>query len=189
MFVFKPCVEPPESLMFTKYLVDMFAHKSKDSLATFTKSLENSLNMDLKDCNLQIPAPGKQNVDFCPADITVVNLPVFCSIIKGGPLTFSICMPIVKSLISAKSSIPSDVLNDEDSLEELLNHIPQCYLDFTDTFSGKNADKLPPQCPYNHLIPLKPLTMPPYNPIYKQSKSELKVIKNFIDEYLAKGFI
>jgi hypothetical protein len=57
---------------------------------------------------------------------------------------FGICMPTVKSLISAKSSIPSDVLDDKDSLEELLNHIPQCYLDFADVFSRKNADKLPP---------------------------------------------
>src|SRR6202000_7138 len=30
---------------------------------------------------------------------------------------------------------------------------------------------------------------PPYGPIYKQSEAELKVIKNFIDKYLAKGFI
>jgi hypothetical protein len=33
------------------------------------------------------------------------------------------------------------------------------------------------------------LTIPLYGLIYKQFKSELKVIKNFIDEYLAKGFI
>jgi hypothetical protein len=57
---------------------------------------------------------------------------------------FGICMPTVESSMSAKSSIPSDVLDDEDSLEELPNHIPQCYLDFADVFSGKNANKLPP---------------------------------------------
>jgi hypothetical protein len=28
-----------------------------------------------------------------------------------------------------------------------------------------------------------------YSPIYKQSKSKLKVIKNFINKYLVKGFI
>jgi hypothetical protein len=56
---------------------------------------------------------------------------------------FSICMPTVKSLISAKSSIPSNVLDNGDSLEELPNHIPQCYLDFADVFSRKNTDKLP----------------------------------------------
>jgi Reverse transcriptase (RNA-dependent DNA polymerase) len=39
------------------------------------------------------------------------------------------------------------------------------------------------------LIPLKPSTIPLYGLIYKQSKSKLKVIKNFIDEYLVKGFI
>jgi hypothetical protein len=98
-------------------------------------------------------------------------------------------MPTLKSSISAKSSMPSDVLDDEDSVEELLNHIPHCYLEFTNIFSGKNVDKLPPRCPYDHSIPLEPSTIPPYGPIYKQSESELKVIKNFIDEYLVKVFI
>jgi hypothetical protein len=56
-------------ILFTKYPDDMFAQKSKDSLATFAKSLENTPDMDLKDCNLQIPAPGKQNVNLSLADI------------------------------------------------------------------------------------------------------------------------
>jgi hypothetical protein len=167
----------------------MFTQKSKDSLATFANSLENSPNMDLKDSNLPIPAPGERNVDLCSTDIAIVDPPTFCSIIKEGPLMFGICMPTLESSISTKSSIPSDVLDDEDSVEELLNHIPHCYLEFADVFSGKNADKLPPRRPYDHSIPLEPSTIPPYGPIYKQSESELKVIKNFIDEYLAKGFI
>jgi hypothetical protein len=195
MFVFEPRVEltlkpsEPLGILFAKYPNDMFAQKSKDSLATFTNSLENSPDMDSKDHNLPIPAPGERNVDLCSVDIAIVNPPTFCSIIEEGPLVFSICMPMLESSISAKSSIPSDVLDDKDSVEELLNHIPHCYLEFADVFSGKNADKLPPRCPYNHLIPLKPSTIPPYGPIYKQSESKLKVIKNFIDEYLAKGFI
>jgi hypothetical protein len=62
----------PLGILFVKYLDDMFAHKLKESLATFAKSLENSPDMDLKDHNLQIPAPGEWNVNLCPTDITVV---------------------------------------------------------------------------------------------------------------------
>jgi hypothetical protein len=100
--------------------------------------------MDLKDCNLLIPTPGERNVDLCSADIAIVDPPAFCLIIEEGPLMFGICMPTLESLISAKSSISSDVLDDKDSVEELPNHIPHCYLEFTDVFSGKNANKLPP---------------------------------------------
>jgi hypothetical protein len=195
MFVFEPRVElslepsEPLGILFVKYPDDMFAQKSKNSMATFANSLENSPDMDSKDRNLLIPAPGERNVNLCPADIAIVDPPTFCLIIEEGPLVFGICMPMLESSISAKSSIPSDVLDDEDSVEELLNHIPHCYLEFADVFSGKNADKLPPQHLYNHSIPLEPSTIPPYGPIYKQSKSKLKVIKNFIDEYLVKGFI
>jgi hypothetical protein len=98
-------------------------------------------------------------------------------------------MPSIESLITAKSSIPADVLDDDDILEPLPDHIPSCYSDFADIFSGKNANKLLPRGPYNHSIKLKTGTTPPYGSIYKQSETELKAIKDFIDEYLAKGFI
>ena len=97
-------------------------------------------------------------------------------------------MPLIESSIFAKSSIPSDVLDDETS-EPLPDHIPKIYDEFADVFSGKNADKLPVHRPYDHAIELDPGTIPPYGPIYKQSESKLRVVKDFIDEYLAKGFI
>jgi Retroviral aspartyl protease len=65
MFAFDPYIEPslelsePLGIPFTKYPVDMFTRKSKDSLATFAKSLENFSDMNSKDHNLQIPAPGE----------------------------------------------------------------------------------------------------------------------------------
>jgi Retroviral aspartyl protease len=150
MFAFKPHVEltlepsEPLGIPFAKYPIDMFAQKSKDSLATFANSLENSPDVNSKDRNLPIPTPGERNVDLCPADIAIVDPPAFCSIIEEGSLMFAICMPTLKSSISAKSSIPSNVLDDKDSVEELPNHIPHCCLEFADVFSGKNADKLPP---------------------------------------------
>ena len=109
--------------------------------------------------------------------------------IEEGPLLFGIIMPSIESSVTAKSSIPSDFLDNDDSSETLPDHIPSEYSDFADVFSGKNADKLPPRRSYDHSIETELGTTPPYGPIYKQSEAELRVIKAFIDEYLAKGFI
>ena len=162
--------------------------QSKDQLATFATSCLSDHSS--QDRDLRTSAPGESVIGpLVSVDIDIVDPSAFCSLIEEGPLTFGIIMPSIESSISAKSSIPSDVLDESDSSEELPSHIPSCYLEFADVFSGKNADKLPVRRPYDHSIPLEPDTVPPYGPIYKQSESELKVIKDFIDEYLAKGFI
>src|ERR1700753_4490377 len=69
------------------------------------------------------PAPGEQSVDTLALDIEVIDPNAFCSVIKEGPLAFGIIMPSIESLISAKSSIPADILDDEPS-EPLPDHIP-----------------------------------------------------------------
>ena len=113
-------------------------------------------------------------------DIEILDPSAFCSLIEEGPLAFGIIMPSIESSISAKSSIPSDILDDDDdSIESLPEHIPEVYSDFADVFSGKLANTLPPRRPYDHKIEFDPGTTPPYGPIYKQSESELKLIKEF----------
>jgi hypothetical protein len=145
------------------------------------------LDLASKPCELRASAPGKQSSET-PLDIDVIDAPAFCSLIEEGPLTFGIVMPSIESLITDKSSIPADVLDDDDILESLPDHIPSCYSDFANIFSGKNANKLSPRRPYNHSIELETGTTP-YSPIYKQSETKLKAIKDFINEYLAKVFI
>jgi hypothetical protein len=174
------------------YKYVMAAPSAKELLAPFASpesSLPNSPTLVSVDRDPRNYAPGEQSVEPFKSDIEIIDASAFCSLIEEGPLTFGIVMPSIESPILAKSSIPSDVLDDDDPLESLPEHIPDVYADFADVFSGKNADKLPPRRPYDHAIDLDPGTTPPYGPIYKQSESELKVIKNFIDEYLAKGFI
>ena len=171
------------------YMSGMAAHSAEDSLAPSASSYSSHPSTTAPlDRDHRNPAPGEQSVDTLALDIEVIDPTAFCSVIKEGPLAFGIIMPSIESLISAKSSIPSDILDDETS-EPLPDHIPDVYSDFADVFSGRNADKLPARRPYDHAIELEPGTTPPHGPIYKQSEAELKVIKNFIDEYLAKGFI
>ena len=74
--------------------------------------------------------------------------------------------------------------------DSFLSHcISSKYADFSDIFSSTKCNCLPPRRSYNHKINLKPSTTLLYGLLYKQSKKELKLVKDFIDEYLAKGFI
>ena len=67
--------------------------------------------------------------------------------------------------------------------------LPSKYLDFEDTFNKANASSLPDHRPYDCLIDLKPGKEPPWGPIYNLSPSELKALREYIDEHLANGFI
>ena len=76
-----------------------------------------------------------------------------------------------------------------DQLDPDLSKIPPEYHKFAKVFSKEEADKLPEHRPYDHKIPLKPDTTPPWGPIYSLSPEELKVLREYIHEHLRKGFI
>lgn len=67
--------------------------------------------------------------------------------------------------------------------------LPAEYKDFSELFSKKAADKIPDHKPWDHHIPLEPGTSPPFGPIYGLSESELKVLREYIDENLERGII
>ena len=66
---------------------------------------------------------------------------------------------------------------------------PSKYNDFSDVFEKKNVDRLPEHRPYDCPIDLKDGACPPFGPIYGLSEPELKTLKIYIEENLAKGFI
>ena len=72
---------------------------------------------------------------------------------------------------------------------DVLSKLPSEYHEFASLFSQEEADKLPPHRSYDHKIPLRPGTEPPFGPLYNMSREELVVLKKFLDENLAKGFI
>jgi hypothetical protein len=63
------------------------------------------------------------------------------------------------------------------------------YQEFSDIFDKVKASTLPEHRPYDCPIDLKPEKEPPWGPIYNLSPSELKVLREFIDENLANGLI
>ena len=73
----------------------------------------------------------------------------------------------------------------EDSLVQLLAK----YHPYADVFDKVKAGTLPHHRPYDCPYDLKPGTEAPWGPIYNLSPTELEVLRAYIEENLASGFI
>jgi hypothetical protein len=80
---------------------------------------------------------------------------------------------------------------DEDPAQaSVLKQIPAAYKEYESLFREAPANEaLPKHQPWDHEIPIEPGKTPPFGPLYQMSEKELGVLKKFIDENLAKGFI
>lgn len=67
--------------------------------------------------------------------------------------------------------------------------LPREYWSHLDVFSRQKADQLPEHRTYDHRIDLVPGAQPTYGPLYAMSNLELKVLRKYLTENLAKGFI
>lgn len=66
--------------------------------------------------------------------------------------------------------------------------LPNEYQDFHDVFFEEKANQLPTHAAHDHAIETGD-SQPPYGPIYPLSVVELEVLRKYINEHLAKGFI
>jgi len=60
---------------------------------------------------------------------------------------------------------------------------------YRDVFTLGNANQLPPYRGVDHAIELQPGKEPPYGPIYPLSPAKLRVLRDYLEDCLAKGFI
>ena len=67
--------------------------------------------------------------------------------------------------------------------------LPSKYAKYVDVFEKKLADILPEHRIYDIRIELSPGSVPKWGPIYNLTEPELKVLYDYIQENLAKGFI
>ena len=67
--------------------------------------------------------------------------------------------------------------------------IPNWCADFTDVFSEKTHNQLPPHRPYDHTIELRPDFVPKVAKIYSLNPAEKEMCKSFIEEHLKTGRI
>jgi transposase InsO family protein len=76
-------------------------------------------------------------------------------------------------------------LADRDPAEGL----PPEFREFADVFSPKEAERLPPHRSYDHDIRVQEGKALPFGPLYPMSREELKVLKEWLEDNLRKGFI
>ena len=67
--------------------------------------------------------------------------------------------------------------------------LPDYLKDFGDVFSEREASVLSKDMDVEHAIDLEPGKQPPYRPIYNLSEKELKVLREYLDSSMAKGWI
>ena len=67
--------------------------------------------------------------------------------------------------------------------------VPEHFHEFLYVFEKGKAQELPPHQTYDHSIQLKPDSAPPFGSLYGMSHKELLVLKQYIEENLAKGFM
>ena len=77
--------------------------------------------------------------------------------------------------------------SDEGPVKQVV--LPEKYSDFSDVFDKAKADKLPEPSRHDLAIELIDDRQPPFGPIYNLSRTELEVMREYVNEMLAKGFI
>src|SRR5215469_2061728 len=117
----------------------------------------------------------------CIPHIEIVSAAAFAALAEDA-----VCIGSVSEFAEPARSAKETTTSDE---EMLPSHIPSCYHDFANIFSKIKADKLPPHRPYDHSIELEPGSTVPFGPIYRLSETELQALRDFIEEFSAKGFI
>ena len=76
-----------------------------------------------------------------------------------------------------------------DELKEIQKKLPPEYCEYSSVFSKSEADILPEHRKYDMEINIIPKQKVPWGPIYPLSEPELKVLKDYLDTELKKGFI
>jgi len=114
-------------------------------------------------------------------DIAMLNGASFFRTVKRGKLTlFNTSLYDINKAIETKDS-------KEPPLEEI---IPEQYHEFLPRFNKVLADRLPPHRPgIDHEVRLKDGETPTWGPLYSMSRTELVLLKEWLEENMLKGFI
>ena len=68
-------------------------------------------------------------------------------------------------------------------------YVPEEYHNLLHVFSRQESEKLPPYRTSDHKIQLKEGSIPPSGPLYPMSRDQQEVLRDYLKENLAKGFI
>ncbi|KAJ1578391.1 hypothetical protein NDA11_005217 [Ustilago hordei] len=134
------------------------------------------------------PSPALPSASL---DIDVIDAIAFDKSLQSDCITSGTLYPspIQSQHLLATTTTSSDTTMALAYDAGLSDIIPPEYHQYLDVFSRVKADKLPPHRTYDHQIPLEEGKSPPFGPIYSLSEHELKTLRGYLEENLAKGFI
>lgn len=132
-------------------------------------------------------APPKSRPQYLPPrpkglekkDIAFISLAACSAYARRNVQMFSVTVEDLEAALRDKKA------QEEDPVDLL----PEEFKDFVDVFSPKEAERLPPHRSYDHDIKLLEGKTLPFGPLYAMSREELKVLKEWIEDNLRKGFI
>jgi len=121
-------------------------------------------------------------------DIKIIGAAPFARLIREGIEVYQLHVsPVSHETLHTEQTHNSEKKKTE---QEILDEVvPPEYHDFANIFLEGEAKTLPPHRPYDHKINLEEGTEPPFRKIYNMSETELKLLKDYIDNMLGKGFI
>jgi hypothetical protein len=72
---------------------------------------------------------------------------------------------------------------------EGIENMPSCYNEYLDVASEESSTYLPPHGPQDLPIDIEEGKIPPFGPLYNLSESELVILRQYLDKFLARGWI
>lgn len=137
-----------------------------------------------KNCNEQPPVQYSSQ----SPDLTYL---LSCLVSEDYEPTFEdysvLSMPLSEINTTAPDVSLSSVQSED--LPDPLSFLPEIYSDFAPLFKERPVGTLPPHRDCDHAIPIEPGSKVPFGPLYTLSQAELKALREYLDDNLAKGFI
>ncbi|SPC67775.1 related to Gag-pol polyprotein [Ustilago sp. UG-2017b] len=137
------------------------------------------------------PSQSSSTLSSASLDIDVIDAFAFDKSLRSDCISSGTLYPspIQSQQLLATTITSSDTTTALAYDTGLSDIIPPEYHQYLDVFSRVRADKLPPHRTYDHHIPLEEGKSPPFRPIYSLSEHELKTLRGYLEENLAKGFV
>ncbi|SPC65346.1 uncharacterized protein UHOD_11060 [Ustilago sp. UG-2017b] len=137
------------------------------------------------------PSQSSSTLSSASLDIDVIDAFAFDKSLRSDCISSGTLYPspIQSQQLLATTITSSDTTTALAYDTGLSDIIPPEYHQYLDVFSRVRADKLLPHRTYDHHIPLEEGKSPPFGPIYSLSEHELKTLRGYLEENLAKGFV
>jgi hypothetical protein len=120
------------------------------------------------------------NAEGGPIDVRVIGAAAFALLSKKYPVSMLTIRPNTPAYAKSVSAKPAT---------ETGENIPKAYHEFIDVFSAEKAQRLPKHTPHDLKIFLAEDSSLPLGTVYPLSEAELEILREYVQDNLAKGHI